>query len=190
MHNAKEDKLPCPIVAFVSRDDPKVGPSCGNPQLMKGWAALSKHAQMDVHLFFGNHFYLQVTPRTRTGHNLHRCINIFSAHACEHKHVLTNLEKTFKTHTRIPSVSDVGSFYFHFGIMLIQRQTDSVACIWVIPRVGVVESSYFHCGIMVMHRHTDSIACARVQDSQVRDEVANAIAARANALADLLTYEV
>eukprot|EP00241_Pyramimonas_parkeae_P012643 CAMPEP_0114252412 /NCGR_PEP_ID=MMETSP0058-20121206/15823_1 /TAXON_ID=36894 /ORGANISM="Pyramimonas parkeae, CCMP726" /LENGTH=274 /DNA_ID=CAMNT_0001366345 /DNA_START=70 /DNA_END=895 /DNA_ORIENTATION=+ len=70
--NADDEPLACPISAYLSQEDPKVGPKGGNPELMEGWASLSTHLHMSVcwaslssHLhmsvdvFFGNHFYLQ-----------------------------------------------------------------------------------------------------------------------------------
>lgn len=54
-----EEPLTCPVSAFLSQKDPKVGPETGNPELMEGWAGLSTHLHMTVDVFFGDHFYLQ-----------------------------------------------------------------------------------------------------------------------------------
>jgi len=55
----EEEPLPCPIGVYISQDDPKVGPSGGNPELMEHWSAESSHLHMTVDVFRGNHFYLQ-----------------------------------------------------------------------------------------------------------------------------------
>ncbi|KAK3256481.1 hypothetical protein CYMTET_34380 [Cymbomonas tetramitiformis] len=51
--------LGCPVAAYISQDDPKVGPKTGNPELMESWAQISSQRFMSVDVFFGNHFYLQ-----------------------------------------------------------------------------------------------------------------------------------
>ena len=47
------EKLCCPIAAFLSEKDPKVGPRMGMPNLMEDWADLSTHAHMTVDVFPG-----------------------------------------------------------------------------------------------------------------------------------------
>ena len=51
-------KIPCRFRAFLSQDDPVVGPKAGQPELMEGWGWLSTHKHMAVDVFQGDHFYL------------------------------------------------------------------------------------------------------------------------------------
>ena len=48
----------CPIRIFVSRDDPFVGPRRGQPALMDAWGRFTSAGQVEVDVFYGDHYYL------------------------------------------------------------------------------------------------------------------------------------
>ena len=54
-----DEPLSCPIVAYVSQDDPKLGPRRGTPEFLEAWARLTTRMHMEVEVFNGDHYYLQ-----------------------------------------------------------------------------------------------------------------------------------
>mmetsp|Transcript_12335 Transcript_12335/g.32793 ORF Transcript_12335/g.32793 Transcript_12335/m.32793 type:complete len:350 (+) Transcript_12335:2-1051(+) len=54
-----EEPLSCPIVAYVSQDDPKFGPRKGTPEFLEAWARLSTRMHMEIECWNGDHYYLQ-----------------------------------------------------------------------------------------------------------------------------------